>query len=88
VAVFFGMRFGRFGRMMHGMFMMPTGGMRMMRGFLVIPGLVVFGGFFMMLRGVLMMVRRMLVMLGCFRGHGTPPWKGRCQQLLPILLPL
>ena len=88
MAVFFRMRFCRFGRMMRSMCMMPTGGMRMMRGFLVITGLMMFGGFFMMPRGVLVMFRRVLVVLGCFRGHGTPPWKGRCQQLLPILLPL
>jgi hypothetical protein len=80
VAVFFRMCFGGFGPMMRGMFMMPTSGMRMMRGLLVIPGLMVFGGFFMMLRRVLMMFRRVLVMLGCFRGHGTPPWKGCCQK--------
>jgi hypothetical protein len=35
VAVFFRMRFGGFGPMMCGMFMMPTGAMRMMRRFLV-----------------------------------------------------
>jgi hypothetical protein len=48
VAVFFRMRFGRFARMMRGMFVVPTGGMRMMRGFLVIAFLMVFGGFLMM----------------------------------------
>jgi len=73
VAVFFRMRFGRFGRMLRGLFMMPTGGMRMMRGFLVIPGLMVFGGFFVMPRGVLMLFRRLIVMLGCFGRHGKSP---------------
>ena len=82
------MSFGRFGRMLRGMFMMPTGGMRMMRGFLVIPSLMVFGGFFVMPRGVLMMLRRVLVMLGCFRGHGKPPWKWRYHKQSPIPLPL
>ena len=76
MAVFFRMRFGRFGGMVRGMFMMPTGGMRMMRRFLVIPGFMMFGGFFVMPRGVLMMFRRVLVMLGCFGGHGHLPGKG------------
>ena len=88
MAVFFRMRFGCFGRMLPGLVMLPTGGMRMMRGFLVIAGLMVFGGFFMMPRGVLMLCRRVLVMLGCFRGHGTPPWQWRGQKLSPLPLPL
>jgi len=69
VAVFFRMRFGRLGGMVRGMFMMPTGGMRMMRRFLVIPSFMMFGGFFVMSRGVLMLFRRVIVMLGCFGGH-------------------
>jgi len=73
VAVFFRMSFGRFGRMLRGLFMMPTGGMRMMRGFLVMTGLMMFGGFFMMPRGVLMLFRRVLVMLCGFGRHGEPP---------------
>ena len=56
--------------MMRSMCMMPTGGMRMMRGFLVITGLMMFGGFFMMPRGVLMMFCRALVMFCCFGRHG------------------
>jgi len=63
MAVFFRMRFGRLGGMMRGMCMMPTGSMRMMRRFLVMPGFMLFGGFFVMPRGVLMMF--------CgFGGHG------------------
>jgi hypothetical protein len=63
VAVFFRMRFGRFGRMMCGLFMMATGGMRMMRGFLVTACLMVFGSFLVMPRGVLMLFRCLIVML-------------------------
>jgi hypothetical protein len=67
------MCFGRFARMMRGMFVVPTSGMRMMRSFLVIAFLMVFGGFLMMPRRVLMMFRCVLVMLGCFGGHEKPP---------------
>ena len=73
MTVFFRMRFGRFGRMMRGLFMMPTGRMRMMRGFLVTAGLMVFGGFLVMPRGVLMLCRCVLVMLCSFGRHGKPP---------------
>jgi hypothetical protein len=75
VAVFFRMGFGGFYRMLRGLFMMPTRGMRMMRGFLVTARLMVFGGFLMMPRGVLMLFSRFLVMLCSFGGHGKPPWK-------------
>ena len=82
------MSFCRFARMMRGMFMMPTGGMRMMRGCLVMTGLMMFGGFFMMPRGVLMMFRGVLVMLCGFGGHGRPPWKGCCQTTIAYSPPL
>jgi len=65
----FYMGFGRCYRMLRGLFMMPTGGMRMMRGFLVIARLMVFGGFLMMTRGVLMLFGRFLVMLCSLGGH-------------------
>jgi hypothetical protein len=65
----FYMGFGRFYRMLRGLFMMPTRGMRMMRGFLVIARLMVFGGFLMMTRGVLMLFGRFLVMLCSLGGH-------------------
>jgi len=73
VAVLFRMSFCRFGRMMRGLFMMPTGRMRMMRGFLVTAGLMVFGGFLVMPRGVLMLFRCVIVMLCSFGRHGKPP---------------
>jgi hypothetical protein len=73
VAVFFHMRFGRFGRMMRGLFMMATGGMGMMRGFLVTACLMVFGGFLVMPRGVLMLFRCLIVMLCSLGRHGKPP---------------
>ena len=62
MAVFFRMRFGRLGGMMRGM--------RMMRRFLVMPGFMLFGGFFVMPRGVLMMFCGALVMFCGFGGHG------------------
>jgi len=86
--MFFRMRFGRFRRMMRGLVMMPTRGMRMMRSLLVMTSLMLFGGFLMMPRGVLMLCRRVLVMLGFFRGHGTPPWQWRGHKLAPLPLPL
>ncbi len=52
--------------MMRGMFMMPTGAMRMMRGFLVIACLMVFGGFLMVPRGVLMLFRRLMLPLEAY----------------------
>ena len=67
MAVFFRMRFGRLGGMVRGMCMMPTGGMRMMRRFLVMPSFMLFGGFFVMPRGVLMMFCGVLMM---FCGFG------------------
>ena len=87
MAVFFRMRFGRFGGMVRGMFMMPTGGMRMMRRFLVMPGFMMFGGFFVMPRGVLMMFRRVLVMLSCFGGHGETSLERVLPKQAPIPLP-
>ena len=72
--------------MMRGMFMMPTGAMRMMSGFLVIACLMVFGGFLMVPRGVLMLFRRLIVMLCSFGGHGKPPGKVYGQQRPPLPL--
>jgi hypothetical protein len=65
----FDMGFGRCYRMLRGLGMMPTRGMRMMRRFLVIARLMVFGGFLMMPRGVLMLFGRFLVMLCSLGGH-------------------
>jgi len=80
MAVFFRMGFGGFGPMLRGMFMMPTGTMRMMRGFLVIACLMVFGSFLMMPCGVLMMFRCTIMLLGGFRRHAKSPCKGCCQH--------
>jgi len=87
MAVFFRMRFGRFGGMVRGLVMMPTGGMRMMRRFLVMPGFMLFGGFFVMSRGVLMLFRRVLVMFGCFGGHGETSLERVLPKQTPLPLP-
>jgi hypothetical protein len=60
--------------------MMPTGRMRMMRGFLVPAGLMVFGGFLVMPRGVRMLCRGVMVMLCSFGRHGKPPCKAYGQH--------
>ena len=67
------MSFCRFGRMMRGPFVMPTSRMRMMRGFLVPAGLMVFGSFLVMPRGVRMLFRCVIVMLCSFGRHEKPP---------------
>jgi hypothetical protein len=67
------MRFRRFRGVLRGLFMMPTGRMRMMRGFLVTACLMVLGRFLVMPCRVLMLFRRVLVMLGCFGRHGKSP---------------
>ena len=56
--------------MIRGLFMMPTRGMRMMRGSLVIARLMVFGGFLVMTRGVPLLFGRFLVLLRSLGRHG------------------
>jgi hypothetical protein len=60
--------------------MMPTGRMRMMRGFLVPACLMVFGSFLVMPRGVRMLFRCVIVMLCSFGRHGQPPCKAYGQH--------
>ena len=48
--------------MIHSLCMMPTRDLRMMRGFLVMAHLMVFGGFLVMTRGVPILFSRFLVL--------------------------
>src|ERR1043165_164471 len=56
--------------MIRGLFNMPTRGMRMMCGFLVMARLMVFGGFLVMPRGVPILFGRYLVLLRSLDRHG------------------
>jgi hypothetical protein len=57
------MHFRRMPMVLAGVQGMPVRYFRMMRGFFVISGLVMFGGLAMMLRGVLVMLRGLFMML-------------------------
>jgi len=60
------MRFGRVVCMLSGMNIVAMRHMRVMRGFLMIAGLVMLGGLFVVARRMLMMFGGLLVMIGCF----------------------
>jgi hypothetical protein len=60
--VFLGMQFRRLMVMLGGPQMMPVRDLGMVRGLFVIAGLVMFGGFTVVLGGVVVMVRGMFVM--------------------------
>ena len=55
--------------MIRGLFMMPMRGMSIVRGFLVIARLMVFGGFLVMTRGVSILCGRFLVLLRSLGRH-------------------
>jgi hypothetical protein len=61
----FGVRFGRFSRVISSMMRMPMRHYRMVRRLLMIAGLVVFSGFLMMLRRVLVVLGCLLVVFPC-----------------------
>src|ERR1035437_7965128 len=54
---------------MRGVEMVSVGGVRVMRGFFVSTGVVMFRGFLVMACRVFVMLRRFPMMLGCFLGH-------------------
>src|ERR1044071_8107569 len=64
--------------MIRGLFMMPTRGMSMMRGFLVIAHLMVFGGFLVMPRGVPILFGRFLVLLRSLDRHDISSHERLC----------
>jgi hypothetical protein len=77
--------------------MMPTRDLRMLRGFLVMAHLMVFGGFLVMTRGVPILFSRLLVLrrsLGGHRlsshervGHATPRFPPRHARSLGLHAP-
>jgi hypothetical protein len=61
--------------MIHSLCMMPTRDLRMMRGFLVMAHLMVFGGFLVIMRGVPILVSRFLVLRRSLGGHSLSSHK-------------
>ena len=68
-AVLVGVCLGGFVGEMRGVEMVGVGDVRVMRGFLVRTGVVMFRGFLVMACRVFVMLRRFPMMLGCFLGH-------------------
>src|SRR5471032_592519 len=68
-AVRLGVCLGGFVGVMRGVEMVGVGGVRVMRGFFVSTGVVMFRGFLVMACRVFVMLRRFPMMLGCFLGH-------------------
>ena len=73
--------------MLRGLCMMPTRGMRMTRGFLVIARLMVFGGFLVMARGVRILFSRFLVLLRSLGGHSISSRAKLCHTTTRLLPP-
>jgi hypothetical protein len=65
-AVFLGVSFPRFLRMLSGMNSMPRRRVRMMGSFFVLPAVVMLGRFTVMAGGVRMMFRGLPMVLSCF----------------------
>jgi hypothetical protein len=64
-----GVRLGGFRGMVRGVMKMPLGGVRVVRGRLVVSGFVVLCGFFMVTRRVLVVLGGLLMVLCCLLGH-------------------
>jgi hypothetical protein len=69
VSVMLHMQLGGFARVMHRLLVMPAGGMRVVRGRLVIAAIMMLRGFAMVTGGVLVMFRCLVMMLGCLLRH-------------------
>jgi hypothetical protein len=73
--------FGRFRSVMGGVMEVALGRVRMVRGGFVVTSFVMPGSLAMMSRGVLVMLGCLVMMLGCFLGHGFSfgrgSWAGR-----------
>jgi len=67
------MRLHGFFVMVLGMQVMSMSKLRMMRGFLVMPFVMMLGSMVVMLRGVLVMLGCLLVMLVCCSAHNISP---------------
>jgi hypothetical protein len=72
--------------MLHGLCMMPTRDLRMLRGFRVMAHLMVDGGFLVMTRGVPILFSRLLVLLRSLGGHGLSSHE-RVGHATPRFLP-
>jgi hypothetical protein len=62
----------------------------MMGGFFVLSGLMMLSCFAVVTRGMRMMLCRLLMVLGCFLGHGVPSnwWpEGRARPRLLVNMP-
>ena len=73
-AVLFGVCLGGFAGVMRCEQKVGVGGVRVMRGFFVSTGLVMFRGFLVMACRVFVMLRRFPMMLGCLLGHQGLLW--------------
>jgi hypothetical protein len=69
LAVFLHVSLPRFLGVVRGMMSVAAGGVGVMGSLLVVPALVMFGGFAMMAGCVGVMLGCLLVVLGCFLGH-------------------
>jgi hypothetical protein len=70
LAVLFHMSHGSFVGMISSVKRVSPCGVRMMGGFFVVTALMMLGSFTMVTRGMGMVLCRLLVVLGCFLGHG------------------
>ena len=75
-AVCFGVGLGGLGGMVSGVVQMALCSVGMVRGGMVIAGLMVFGGLAMMMRGVLMVLGGLPVMLDSMARHRRSPFSG------------
>jgi hypothetical protein len=73
-AVCFHMVLGCVLGMFSGVDMVSMGDMRVVRGFLMVPGFMMFGCLFVMARRMLMMLGCVLVVLSCFLRHVSVPF--------------
>jgi hypothetical protein len=71
--VLVGVCLGGFVAEMRGVEKVGVGGVRVMRGFFVSTGVVMFRGFLVMACRVFVMLRCFPVMLRCLLGHQVPP---------------
>jgi hypothetical protein len=73
LAVMFGVMTTRLGMVFFGVTGMAMGAMRMVRGLLVIAGLVVLGGLAVMFGGMLMMFGGFVMVFHCVFAHRVSP---------------
>jgi len=76
LAVVFRVALRCFRGMVKSMDMVAVGDMRMVRGFLMIAGLMAFGRVLVVPSGVLMVVGRLMVMFRCLLRHAFLLWNG------------